>query len=307
MLARQLSLALRRRHASSSSSQPTAAALLSSRHQSTTSEATTTTKSEQSPPADKPDWLTRLLRGRPTNVEHYGKQAHSSLGTKKLVYELQRHRVRPDRVDAYIDACSSFVAAINETDEINRELVGAWRVSVGGDQDEMLHLWRHRAGYAGIDADSRRLVGEAGIAKIEREMSAQLRKRVNHYMLSFSFWGDPVSRIQEATTEGEHSMLYEIRSYQLEPGSMHEWSNHWARAIHIRKRDSEAVGGFFTQIGDMYHVHHLWAYRSFESRRVSRDNAWQYPGWDECVAATVPLIRDMRTRIMEPLPFSPLR
>lgn len=31
-----------------------------------------------------------------------------------------------------------------------------------------------------------------------------------------------------------------------------------ARAIRYRQRNREAVGGFFSQIGDLYMVHHLW-------------------------------------------------
>lgn len=31
-----------------------------------------------------------------------------------------------------------------------------------------------------------------------------------------------------------------------------------ARAIEIRQQNQEAVGGFFSQIGSLYTVHHLW-------------------------------------------------
>lgn len=31
-----------------------------------------------------------------------------------------------------------------------------------------------------------------------------------------------------------------------------------ARAIRYRQENNEAVGGFFSQIGDLYVVHHLW-------------------------------------------------
>lgn len=36
-----------------------------------------------------------------------------------------------------------------------------------------------------------------------------------------------------------------------------------ARAIEIRQQNHEAVGGFFSQIGDLYQVHHLWGERRF--------------------------------------------
>lgn len=33
---------------------------------------------------------------------------------------------------------------------------------------------------------------------------------------------------------------------------------HRARAIRYRQHNREAVGGFFSQIGNLYMVHHLW-------------------------------------------------
>lgn len=36
-----------------------------------------------------------------------------------------------------------------------------------------------------------------------------------------------------------------------------------ARAIEIRQQNQEAVGGFFSQIGSLYTVHHLWGEQFF--------------------------------------------
>lgn len=35
-----------------------------------------------------------------------------------------------------------------------------------------------------------------------------------------------------------------------------------ARAIEFRQQNQEAVGGFFSQIGRLYMVHHLWGERT---------------------------------------------
>ncbi|KAK3743393.1 hypothetical protein QZH41_011308, partial [Actinostola sp. cb2023] len=42
------------------------------------------------------------------------------------------------------------------------------------------------------------------------------------------------------------------------PGALIEWGNNWGRAIKLRQKDNEAVGGFFSQIGELYMVHHIW-------------------------------------------------
>lgn len=49
-----------------------------------------------------------------------------------------------------------------------------------------------------------------------------------------------------------------FRSYRLTPGTMIEWGNNWARAINYRKHNNEAFAGFFSQIGRLYNVHHIW-------------------------------------------------
>lgn len=36
-----------------------------------------------------------------------------------------------------------------------------------------------------------------------------------------------------------------------------------ARAIRYRQHNREAVGGFFSQIGNLYMVHHLWGMDTF--------------------------------------------
>ncbi|MGH0182647.1 UNVERIFIED_CONTAM: hypothetical protein FKN15_010235 [Acipenser sinensis] len=130
-------------------------------------------------------------------------------------------------------------------------------------------------------------------------LSKMLISRRNQLLLEFSFWNEPLPRAGPS--------IYELRSYRLKPGTMIEWGNNWARAIQHRQENEEAVGGFFTQIGDLYLVHHLWAYKDLQSRAETRNSAWLKPGWDENVYYTVPLIRSMESRIMIPLKNSPLQ
>lgn len=56
-----------------------------------------------------------------------------------------------------------------------------------------------------------------------------------------------------------------------------------ARGINFR---SNQVGGFFSQIGQLYMVHHVWHYKDLQSRKDVREVSWTKPGWDEIVAYT---------------------
>ena len=135
--------------------------------------------------------------------------------------------------------------------------------------------------------------------KLAVERGGLLRARHLQYLLSFSYW--PVMEPRDG------SNIYEMRSYRLKPGTMIEWGNNWARAINYRRNNNEAYAGFFSQIGRLYNVHHIWCYKSYQERKETRENAWRQPGWDECVAYTVPLIREMHCRILIPTEFSPTK
>ncbi|KAF3831991.1 hypothetical protein GH733_000803 [Mirounga leonina] len=88
-------------------------------------------------------------------------------------------------------------------------------------------------------------------------------------------------------------------------GNWNTWYGEQDQAY--RQENQEAVGGFFSQIGELYIVHHLWAYKDLQSREETRNAAWRKRGWDENVYYTVPLVRHMESRIMIPLKISPLQ
>lgn len=152
---------------------------------------------------------------------------------------------------------------------------------------------------------------------MHKEQGKLVRSRHLQYLLAFSYWPNITPR--------EDNHIYEIRSYALKPGTMIEWGNNWARAINYRQNNDEAFAGFFSQIGRLYNVHHIWCtwiiniiydmikdklfigYKNLDARRETRESAWRSPGWDECVAYTVPLIREMHCRILEPTSFSPTK
>ncbi|XP_073998888.1 protein nipsnap [Rhodnius prolixus] len=242
----------------------------------------------------KEGWLSKLLvrRIEPT------KEPHSRmLSDKDIIYELQTHNVKPDSRSNYLSNYENTVRLIeSRKQELNTELVGSWTVEVG-DMDQILNLWKHTGGFAGIDKANYLLAADKEYVKLEAIRGSYLRSRHLQYLLSFSYWP------QIALRKGAN--IYEIRSYSLKPGTMIEWGNNWARAINYRRNNAEAFAGFFSQVGRLYNVHHIWCYKDLHSRKETRESAWRLPGWDECVAYTVPLIREMHSRILYPTKFSP--
>ncbi|XP_043270274.1 protein NipSnap [Venturia canescens] len=239
-------------------------------------------------------WLSKLgvRKLEPT------KESHSRmLSDKEVIWALHTHNIRPDSIDKYLKNYEEHVNLIHsKKSDLNCELVASWNVQVG-DLDQALHLWQYTGGYERIDRSHIILSNDENYQKLLRERGNYLRSRHLQYLLAFSYWPPIVKR------EGKN--IYEIRSYRLRPGTMIEWGNNWARAINYRRNNDEAFAGYFSQIGRLYNVHHIWCYKDLQSRKETRESAWRSPGWDECVAYTVPLIREMHSRILSPTSFSP--
>lgn len=117
-------------------------------------------------------------------------------------------------------------------------------------------------------------------------------------MQEFSFW--------PTTPPRELGGVFELRSYTLHPGNLLEWETHWRRGLKARKEVMEGVGAWFVQIGDLNTVHHLWQFANLEERRARREKSWQIEGWSDTVHKTVPLIREMKSRILIPMKWSPV-
>ncbi|CAK8693956.1 unnamed protein product [Clavelina lepadiformis] len=227
--------------------------------------------------------------------------SQSSLLTKKDVnhlYKLQFHHVKPEATMAYKKLCAEFLPLVSENSDLPIELVGSWSCWYG-DQDQIVHLWRYTDGFPAIRKTNLMLGEEAWYQNMRVERSKMLHSRSNQLLYEFSFWNEVLPR------EGPN--IYELRSYHLKPGTMIEWANNWARGIRARQESSEAVGGFFSEIGDLNVVHHLWAYEDLDHRKTTRQSAWNKSGWDNTVYYTVPLIRHMSSMILIPLSYSPLK
>lgn len=223
------------------------------------------------------------------------KESHSrQLSDKEVIYALYTHNIRADSMGKYLNNYKQTVDLIQSKKELNLDLVGSWSVSVG-DLDQCLHLYKYTGGFERIDNANRVLKHDPDYRRLADERGGLVRARHLQYLLAFSYWPLIQNR------DGGH--IYEIRSYKLKPGTMIEWGNNWAKVINARS--NEAYAGFFSQIGRLYNVHHIWCYKDLQTRKETREAAWQVPGWDQCVAYTVPLIRDMHSRILEPTEFSP--
>jgi hypothetical protein len=103
-------------------------------------------------------------------------------------------------------------------------------------------------------------------------------------------------------------MYYEIRTYRLKNGAIPEYLKVVEdEGIAIQKSHlGQLVGYFYSEIGPINEIVHIWAFASLEERQARRAALMADPAW----RAFLPKIRDLievaDNKIMKPAAFSPL-
>ena len=98
------------------------------------------------------------------------------------------------------------------------------------------------------------------------------------------------------------SMIYEIRTYTLTPGSIPEFEKRFEKSLTNRLKYSELDAFWHTDIGPLNQVIHVWPYENLEHRAETRQRAVQEPDWPP---NTGEFIVSMQSEIFKPASFSP--
>ena len=97
-------------------------------------------------------------------------------------------------------------------------------------------------------------------------------------------------------------MIYEMRTYDLRPRSLPEFIKRFGAAYEKRRRFSQLAAFWYTEIGPLNQVVHVWPYADLAERGRIRAEAIAAGGWPP---DTSEFILDMRSEIMLPWPNSP--
>ncbi|KAH8835571.1 hypothetical protein DL96DRAFT_1574778 [Flagelloscypha sp. PMI_526] len=225
-------------------------------------------------------------------------QQHSRLVARgKYVHGVVTHRVKPDKHAEYQEAAGKFYAGVAKDFNLHVKLTGSWETVVG-DQDAYYHILEYE-NYGGLDKTLALLRESKHHTEEYNAMLPFLNERSMHLAQEFAFLPTLPPRSQGG--------IFELRSYQLKPGALLEWENAWRAGIEARRKFIEPVGAWFSQIGRLHNVYHLWQYESLEARKEAREQAWQIEGWHRTVSKTSMLAKHMDSYILRALPWSPLR
>ncbi|KXV22683.1 NIPSNAP family protein [Gluconobacter japonicus] len=100
-------------------------------------------------------------------------------------------------------------------------------------------------------------------------------------------------------------MIYEIRTYRLKTGKTAEYINAVSsEGIKIQKPYlGHLIGYYYSEIGALNEIVHIWAYESLDDRERRRTALAQDPTWIAFIPQLQSLIETMQNRIMKPFPF----
>lgn len=97
-------------------------------------------------------------------------------------------------------------------------------------------------------------------------------------------------------------MIYEVRTYQIAPGSLAEVEKRFGEAYEQRKKYSQITGFLHTELGALNEIVHIWKYRDLAERDSIRAEAAKAGHWPPKISE---FIRTMRSEIVVPFPFVP--
>lgn len=82
-------------------------------------------------------------------------------------------------------------------------------------------------GWSDIDKSRKILKNDGEYDSAEKSGWKLLRNQESEFLKAFSYWPIPTAR--------EGNNIYDVRSYELKPGSMYDWGNYWSKGINCRK------------------------------------------------------------------------
>jgi hypothetical protein len=97
-------------------------------------------------------------------------------------------------------------------------------------------------------------------------------------------------------------MIYEIRTYEIAPGSLAEVEKRFGDAYEYRKKYSELTAFLHTELGPLNQIVHIWGYRDLAERARIRGEAAKDANWPPKIRE---FIRTMKSEVVMPFPFLP--
>jgi hypothetical protein len=211
-----------------------------------------------------------------------------------MIHELRTYTLKPNKAADFLKLTREVGYAIRTR---HSKCAGYWTTEVG-DLNQVVHLWEY-------DDFAHRTAVRTALAKDSDWTTKYLtharechRRQESTVLIPSDVW---------PFTPGEGNGVYELRSYRLHPGKVAEWLALFRKGLPVRAKYSAPVGVWSSELGRLNVVHHLWGYADLQARAEVRRQVMADAAWAETVRGLNPLMQDMRTKILVPTDFSPMR
>ncbi|KAI9189446.1 hypothetical protein H9P43_000879 [Blastocladiella emersonii ATCC 22665] len=231
--------------------------------------------------------LSHLLHGN-EEVRAEVERTHSvQLAHDQSATQFQFHHLKPGTADEYVKHWTEYAARRRE--QSPPYSFHASFITLIGNLDTVVHITTYPS-YQALETALLQEMDTADAA-LTRALTSSVEKRTSHVCREFAFW------LPEDVEPSAHG-IYELRSYLLRPGKLLEWGQEWRKGVEARRNYCTPIGAWFSQLGELNRVHHLWFYQNLEERRISRERAWELNAWANAVTRTVPLLDHLETSIL---------
>jgi hypothetical protein len=206
-----------------------------------------------------------------------------------MIIELRSYRLN---VGTYIAVEAAYAAAIRERITFS-PLGGFWR-SIVGPIDQIIHAWPYK------DLGERASVRDASIrsGKWPPPIVDSLYEQETAIMIPATFSPPLIAQ--------KLGPIYEICSDTFAPGMVRKVLSAWKDGIVARTALSPLVACWFSELGVMNKIVHIWAYPDMAKLQTVHEQAAKSGAWPIRTSTDLaPLKRD--SLIAVPLSFSPLQ
>ena len=204
-----------------------------------------------------------------------------------MIYEIRTYELKPRIYDQFGRRVAEKIPARTKLST----LVGFWRTDIGP-LNQVVHIWPYE------DLGQRTEIRAQAVAggQWPPDTAEVITAMESEIYLPAPFM-DPMS-------PGDPGPIYEMRTYAYPLASIPSVLEAWNEVIEDRKKLSPLIGCWYSELGGLNKLVHIWAYRSLAERNSVREKALSSGRWPP--RSSIAPLR-MENKIMLPASFSPLQ
>jgi hypothetical protein len=221
----------------------------------------------------------------------YAQQTHV-IRRKLMIYDLRTYTLKPRSVPAVL---KMFEEAIPTREKYSR--LGAFFHTEIGPLNQIIHIWPYE--------DASEMQRVRGEASADSGGMWPPKGLTPHMAIQSSELIQPAPFMEDWTGPQKLGELYELRIYDLAPGTRGEVLKAWSSKIGSRRKYSPLAGCWLSAgVGGLGNkLYHLWAYDNFEHRARVRAETTAAGVWPSDDGSNY--LRQ-ENKLLVPASFSPL-